>query len=167
MGSDHTLEIFLQNFLALSTTFCPANPDVCRNFLPTITQEEEYIQLLKLKKNVIELYLTGNDDVSAVCSSLLATSLPLDSLDSSVRSCFENGVDISDTKVNKRYVYRKFRYTHAKKGSILCAEVMVSKSRSIGVVSGHIPLFLLSSTYKQNYQLLLAGHAMLKLKVIF
>ena len=43
-------KIFLQKFLALSTTFCPANPDVCCNFLPTITHEEEYIQLLKLKK---------------------------------------------------------------------------------------------------------------------
>ena len=80
----------------------------CLSQFPTNHHARGRVYIItQIEKNVIELYLTGNDDVSAVCSSLLAISLPLDSSDSSVRSCFENGVDIADAKVKKKVCVQK------------------------------------------------------------
>ena len=84
---------FLRNLNILSQRICPSNPALCQTFMKDTVAEKEHEELLELKKNVTQLYLTGDNTVSTVCASILGKTLGHTNVQSSVTTCFKDHED--------------------------------------------------------------------------
>ena len=71
----------------------PSNPLLCNNCIEDIVPENEHQQLLHLKRNLANLYLTGSNEVSTVCASILCKSLHHNQIQSSITNTFESTAD--------------------------------------------------------------------------
>ena len=77
--------------------------------------EQEHEELLELKENVTQLYLTGENAVSTVCGSILGKTLKLKNIQSSVNTCFDNHEDPKIPVKTSRIRFGRKRFVSAKR----------------------------------------------------
>ena len=129
-------KIFLHQYDIIYKSFCPENSSICNNFLPNTIDEADHAQYLLLKNNIIHLYLTGNNDASQVCASLLSKCLPQKDIAPSVNLYFTNKIDpqVSHVKVS-RMSFGKQKFKASKKlfGELAIGRQVPSKPYSFRV----------------------------------
>ena len=98
----------------MSQSVCPINLALCQSFLKDTVTEKEHEELLELKKNVTQLYLTGDNTVSTVCASILGKTLGHTNVQSSVTTCFKDHEDSEIPVKASRIRFGRKRFVSAK-----------------------------------------------------
>ena len=70
---------------------CPKNHHIKKNFIPKSAEDKEVeeLQVLQLKRNVVELYMCGHTEVSLVCASLLSKVIINIRIKAAMQTCFD------------------------------------------------------------------------------